>query len=191
LSLSARRIGEALAAGTPYADDLARAKNLAGSEPSFADPIGALGAGSDGGLASNVDLAAGYGDVIADLEEAVRVNSASGFLGRFMARIGSLVSVRRTSDAADPNDLTSDEDASPQDLLRGAQSVLDGTSVVGGAVGAPIAGALALIDRAVEELSDGDLPDAYTQWRVTADARAAADEAAAMLEAASLDGLGR
>ena len=100
LVLAIGRLREALAGSGPYADDLALVVELGAGEAALGAALDTLAARADSGVPAGSVLRARFTLVARDAIQADRDSEAEDWLDKTVARLGRLVSVRRTGEIA-------------------------------------------------------------------------------------------
>ena len=100
LVLAINRLRQALLGSGPFADDLALVSELGAGEAAFAAPLEVLAAHAAAGVPARSVLRAGFSAVARAALQAERDAEAGDWLDKTVARLGRLVSVRRTGEVA-------------------------------------------------------------------------------------------
>ena len=100
LVLAIGRLRQALLGSGPYADDLALIAELGGGDGALAAPLRALAASAETGVPARGVLRARFAAVARDAVQAGRDAEAGDWFDQTVARLGRLVSVRRTGEVA-------------------------------------------------------------------------------------------
>ncbi len=162
LVLAINRLRQALSGSGPFADDLALVAELGAGDAAFAAPLEVLAAHATAGVPARSVLRAGFAAVARRALQAGRDAEAGDWLDKTVARLGRLVSVRRTGEVAG---------AETGAVLARAEARL-GTGDLGAAV-AELAGL------------QGAAAEATADWLDGAEARLAAERALDDLAAAA------
>ena len=100
LVLAIGRLRQALSGSGPYADDLTLVVELGAGEPALGAALDTLAARADSGVPARSVLRARFALVARDAIQADRDSAAEDWLDKTVARLGRLVSVRRTGEVA-------------------------------------------------------------------------------------------
>ena len=166
--LAVGQLREAVRDGKPFADALSGLRAIAGDDRETAGAIAMLQPYAGGGVADLATLRARFA-LAAPRIAAAAPRPAKGWIDRVLARLSSLVSIRRTGPAAAAG-------KGPEAAVARAEMALD-TGDIAGAV------------RALEGLT-GAAGDAAAPWLAGARARLAADAAVATLESEAIGRIG-
>jgi len=100
LVLALGQLREALRGSGGYADELAAVRALAGDDPALAEPLATLARHAETGVATRAALRARFSALADRLVRAAVVPPEGNWLRRTLARLGSLVTVRRVGEVA-------------------------------------------------------------------------------------------
>lgn len=167
LVLAIGRLRQALAGSGPFADDFALVAGLGAGDEAFAAALEVLAAHAEDGVPARSVLRGRFAAVARGAIQAGRDAEAGDWLDKTVARLGRLVSVRRTGEVAG---------AATDAVLARAE-----TRLGSGDLGAAVAELGAL---------QGDAAEAAADWLGEAEARLAAERALDDLAAAAARGGG-
>jgi hypothetical protein len=163
-ALALAGLGRVVLDGQPYAAELAAFAALVPDDPA----VTVLERHADAGVRTRVALVAGFPDVLKRIETAQAGDQADGLGARIMARLKSVVTVRRTGEAAG---------TSPQAVVARMAKALEAGNLEG-AVGEG-------------ETAGETLPEAAARWLADAQARIAAERALEEADGRMIAVLGR
>lgn len=163
-ALALAGLGRAVLDGRPYAAELAAFAALVPDDPAVA----VLEPHARAGLRTQAALVAGFPDVLKRLEAVQDGNRADGLGARIMARLKSVVTVRRTGEAAG---------TSPQAVVARMAKALEAGNLEGA------------VDEG--EAAGEALPEAAARWVADARARIAAEKALEEADGRMIAVLGR
>jgi len=166
--LGVGQLREAVRSGRPFADALSGLRAIAGDDREAAGALAALQPFAGSGVADLASLRARFA-LVAPRIVAAAPRTGTGWLDQTLARLSSLVSIRRTGPAAAAGE-------GPEAAVARAELALGGGDV----------------DAAVKALEGlgGPAADAASPWLAGARARLAADTAVATLESIAIGRLG-
>ena len=165
LVLAIGRLRQALAGSGPFADDLALVVELGAGEAGFAAPLEVLAVHAEDGVPARSVLRARFAAAARGAIQAERDAAAGDWFDKTVARLGRLVSVRRTGEIAG---------AASDAILARAE-----TRLGSGDLAAAVAELGAL---------EGDAAAAVAEWLGAAEARLAAERALEDMTAAAARG---
>lgn len=172
LVLALQQMRVAIAAGGPFAAELDVARRLAAQDGPLAGPLATLEAQAVSGLSTVDQLRAGFPNVVrALLRASLKADASASLADRLRARVAGVVSVRRT-------DVGGEEGGSDIDrALARAEAAL-------------AVGDLAGVVTALATYADGS-PTEVAEWLMAAQARVAAEEVIAQVDATTFAILSR
>jgi hypothetical protein len=166
LLLSVGQLAVATAASGPYETQLDALRAVAGDQANLADPMERLASHAATGAPTFVALRAAFAEASGAVIRSRDVGSPEGVLGQALARVASLVTIRKVDDIAA---------GTVDGVLAAADEALD-------------AGDLAVAVTAVAGL-DGAPGEAIANWLSLARARLAVDRALSDLQASAIRAL--
>ena len=98
--LAVGQLRDALRGSGGYADELAAVRALAGDDPALAAPLATLARHAETGVATRAALRSRFSALADSLVRAAAVPPEGSWLQRTLARLGSLVTVRRVGEVA-------------------------------------------------------------------------------------------
>jgi hypothetical protein len=168
-AIAAAEVRQAVRGGAPFAADLATLRELAGDDAAIAPHLATLAENAADGVATPSELAHGFAARIGDILAAGRTADGARWYDRALARVASLVAVRRVG-----ADIEGD---SADAIVARAEARLDAGDLKGAVA-------------EVEKLS-GAAAEVVAPWRADARASIAAEAAVAAISAEALAALAR